>query len=249
MTRVYRVALTVFGVCLLLAVIAGGSLALYRWADSGEETWTGTKAPASAAASSAPTVSMPSHVATPSASQTPPARSKQTTAPGVTRSGPKRFTLIGDGVPTVVRSASPIIGTRDTEYLWWSTAEMDMATATDLARTRRDALGQVVVLAMGSSAPITRAELDTFAEAIGPQRALVLVGPGGAGSAKAGLHATNTVLYQFAQQRPDTFFVDWQGDVDTNPDLVSDRIVPTTAGARTWMARVNWIINTAFAEK
>lgn len=247
MHRHRRTLLILTGIIAVAALVLAGSATLYQWAMGSDTQFEGTSRPtigsptstappASTAPTAAPTVSTPS-------------RSTQTTEPRrkPRRSGPKRFTVIGDGVPTVVRRAGPIIGTPDTEYLWWATADMDMSTATDLAREHRDDLGQVVVLAMGSAEPITRAAVDDFAVAIGEDRALVLVGPGGTGSAKEGLHPTNVILYQLAQERPSTYFVDWQTDVDTNPRLVSDRVVPTATGSATWMARVNWTVNTAFA--
>jgi peptidoglycan/LPS O-acetylase OafA/YrhL len=87
-----------------------------------------------------------------------------------------------------------------------------------------------VVVALGTNGPVSADVLDAIADAVGPQRELILVN---AYAPRDWIPGVNADLQTFADRRPNVSVADWAGAIAPHPDLLAgDQIHPGDAGGQ-----------------
>jgi len=94
----------------------------------------------------------------------------------------------------------------------------------------RDALRDYVVIALGTNGPVDASSLSALREAVGPERALVLVN---AHAPRKWIAGVNRDLAAFADAHPGVVVADWTSAIAGHEDLLAgDGIHPGTAAGR-----------------
>lgn len=160
----------------------------------------------------------------------------------------KLFTWYGDGMSEIAAAYRPIVGTSDFRYFW----KADNETSTDRVLVQIDQavrageVGDLIVFAYGNNDDVTAVQMNELRRVAG-DRALVLVGTGTSDPQALPWSSNLNGRYQkMAAERPDTFYVDWQSRVTSDPRLVERGFVLTEDGTREWVAEINSAILSAY---
>lgn len=173
------------------------------------------------------------------------------------------FSWWGDGLSAVAATYSPSIGTKEHGYFW----NVDTETTPEAAvstigavKTAEDngvapepaklgTLGGVVVFAFGNSADVSQGTLDQLRSVIGSGRTLLLVGVGATSNTDQPWRVDlNNRLKATADDNANTRYIDWQAQVDSNPDYVHDNFLLTQSGAAAWANLINREITSVYAQ-
>lgn len=158
------------------------------------------------------------------------------------------FSWWGDGLSVIASQYEPIIGARGHDYYWNASNSVSIDDAIDaLATTDDERVGGLVVWAFGNSSEVTESHISRLQQAIGGDRALVLVGVGtNDPSVNPWADAVNERYAALAAGRPGTYFVDWQDYLIDNPKFVRDGFVLTREGTAAWANAINYTILEAY---
>lgn len=163
------------------------------------------------------------------------------------------FSWWGDRLSANSLRYSPSIGTAGHSYFWHADEEVRSAgevindiEASRIAEERGEpdedlgTLGGTVVFAYGNTEDVDAGTLGVLRDAVGEQRTLVLVGIGGLNNHTQPWKPELNERYRtFAEDNVNTRYVDWQSEVDSNPDYVTDDGNLTQSGTSAWANLVN----------
>lgn len=123
------------------------------------------------------------------------------------------------------------------------TAQEATAAVSDPANGSR--IGGVVVLALGTFDQVTAPELSDLLDQLGPQRRVVLVGPGTQSQDVPWAAEVNALYRSAAAARGFTYYVDWQSEVDRDRNLLDRNGITfpeAGPGCKAWVAAINAVI-------
>jgi hypothetical protein len=113
----------------------------------------------------------------------------------------------------------------------------------DPANSQR--VGGVVVLALGTFEQVTATELSDLLDRLGPQRRVILVGPGTLSPDVPWAAEVNALYRTTASARLLTYYVDWQNEVDRDRGLLDRNGITfpdAGPGCKAWVAAINSLI-------
>lgn len=154
------------------------------------------------------------------------------------------FTWYGDRVSQLAAGHSPIIATPDETFYFNANDGVTVDRVLDSVDSRVPSgeIGDMVVFAYGTTEPVSPQQLEHLINSLGPERGLILVGPGTLNHGDAPwVDQVNDMYRDVADAVPSPRIqhVDWSRTLASRPDLVTRDYVLTEAGTRVWADQIN----------